>query len=69
MHTTPSSNVKTASKVSRLDPSNFIVIISAIILMYCCHRALRPPFLDVEKMLSQERAEMREIEEAGDILQ
>lgn len=68
MHTTPGSNVKTASKASRLDPSNFlVVIIAAIILIYCCHRALRPPFLDVEKMSTQERAEMREIEEAGEM--
>lgn len=60
--------VKTASKRARLDPANFlVVIIAAIILIYCCHRAVYPPFLDVEKMSTREREEMRELEEAGEM--
>ena len=60
--------VKTASKRARLDPANFlVVIIAAIILIYCCYRALHPPFLDVEKMSTREREEMRELEEAGEM--
>ena len=43
--------VKTAGKSARLDPANFVVVIvAALILIYCCYRALHPPFLDVEKM-------------------
>ena len=60
--------VKTASKTARLDPSNFlVVIIATAILIYCCHRTLRPPFLNVEKMSTSERQEMRELEEAGEL--
>jgi len=60
--------VKTASGSARLDPANFlVVIIAALLLIYCCHRALRPPFLDMEKMSTREREEMRELEEAGEM--
>ena len=62
------AGVKTASRTARLDPANFlVVIIAAVILIYCCHRALRPPFLNVEKMSTSERQEMRELEEAGEL--
>lgn len=62
------AGVKTASKEARLDPANFVVVISAaLILLYCCHRSLRPPFLDVKTMSTREREEMRELEEAGEM--
>ena len=62
------AGVKTASKTARLDPANFlVVIIATAILIYCCHRTLRPPFLNVEKMSTSERQEMRELEEAGEL--
>ena len=62
------TGVKTASKRARLDPANFlVVIIAAVILIYCCYRAVHPPFLDVEKMSTREREEMRELEEAGEM--
>ena len=45
------SAVKVASKDTRLDPANFVVVIvAALLLLYCSHRALRPPFVDVEKL-------------------
>ena len=45
------SGVKVASKDTRLDPANFVVVIvAALLLLYCSHRALRPPFVDVEKL-------------------
>jgi hypothetical protein len=62
------AGVKTASKEARLDPANFVVvIIASLLLIYCSHRALHPPFLDVQKMSSREREEMRELEEAGEM--
>eukprot|EP00960_Hanusia_phi_P041174 754872-Hanusia_phi.AAC.4 len=55
--------VRTASKNSHLDPSNFlVVIIAALILYYGASRALRPPFMDMsptsqEAMAYEEAAE------------
>lgn len=55
--------VKTASKGSHLDPSNFlVVVIAALILLYGAHRALRPPFLD----MSASSAEVMAYEEAAE---
>mmetsp|Transcript_42225 Transcript_42225/g.86326 ORF Transcript_42225/g.86326 Transcript_42225/m.86326 type:complete len:381 (-) Transcript_42225:61-1203(-) len=55
--------VKTASKSSHLDPSNFLVVlIAALILIYGAHRALRPPFLD----MTQSSAEVMAYEEAAE---
>lgn len=55
--------VKTASKGSQLDPSNFlVVVIAAVILVYGAHRALRPPFLD----MSASSAEVMAYEEAAE---
>jgi hypothetical protein len=57
--------VQTAEKDSRLDPSNFLVVlIAAIILIYSSHRALRPPFMDMS-VASEEVAAYNEAAEAG----
>ena len=57
--------VRTAAKDSRLDPSNFLVVfIAAIILMYSSYRALRPPFMDMS-VASEEVAAYNEAAEAG----
>ncbi len=61
--TSPDAPVKTASKGSHLDPSNFLVVlIAAVILVYGAHRALRPPFLD----MSASSAEVMAYEEAAE---
>jgi hypothetical protein len=59
--------VQTAEKDSRLDPSNFLVVlIAAIILIYSSHRALRPPFMDMS-VASEEVAAYNEAAEAGEL--
>jgi hypothetical protein len=58
--------VETAEKDSRLDPSNFLVVlIAAIILIYSSHRALCPPFMDMS-VASEEVAAYNEAAEAGE---
>ncbi len=57
--------VATASKNSPLDPSNFlVVIIAALILVYGANRALRPPFVDMGGT-SGEASAYEEAQEAG----
>jgi hypothetical protein len=57
--------VATASKHSPLDPSNFlVVIIAALILVYGANRALRPPFVDMGGT-SGEASAYEEAAEAG----
>ena len=57
--------VATASKHSPLDPSNFlVVIIAALILVYGATRALRPPFVDMGGT-SGEASAYEEAAEAG----
>ena len=57
--------VATASKNSPLDPSNFLVVlIAAIILIYGANRALRPPFVDMGGT-SGEASAYEEAQEAG----
>ena len=59
--------VQTAEKDSRLDPSNFLVVlIAAIILIYSSNRALRPPYMDMS-VASDEVAAYNEAAEAGGI--
>mmetsp|Transcript_60432 Transcript_60432/g.138114 ORF Transcript_60432/g.138114 Transcript_60432/m.138114 type:complete len:394 (-) Transcript_60432:283-1464(-) len=59
--------VKTASKKSTIDPSNFLVVlIAAVILVYGSHRALRPPFMDMS-MSSEEMLAHEEAAEAGEM--
>merc|ERR1712216_937358 len=65
MHNRP--GLKTASKRSGLDPSNFlVVVIAAVILMYGANRALRPPFMDMSAS-SQEAMAYEEAAEAGEM--
>ena len=60
--------VQTAEKDSRLDPSNFLVVlIAAIILIYSSHRALCPPYMDMS-VASEEVAAYNEAAEAGEFL-
>ena len=41
---TAGAPVKTAAKESTIDPSNFLVVlIAAVVLVYGSHRAVRPP--------------------------
>jgi hypothetical protein len=57
--------VQTAEKDSRLDPSNFLVVlIAAIILIYSANRAIRPPYMDMS-VASEEVAAYNEAAEAG----
>ena len=59
------SPVATASKNSPLDPSNFlVVIIAALILIYGANRALRPPFVDMGGTSGEANA-YEEAQEAG----
>lgn len=64
-HAATSGPVQTAEKDSRLDPSNFLVVlIAAIILIYSSNRALRPPYMDMS-VASEEVAAYNEAAEAG----
>mmetsp|Transcript_53447 Transcript_53447/g.86558 ORF Transcript_53447/g.86558 Transcript_53447/m.86558 type:complete len:385 (+) Transcript_53447:69-1223(+) len=59
--------LKTASKKSSLDPSNFLVVlIAAVVLLYGANRALRPPFMDMSAS-SQEAMAYEEAAEAGEM--
>jgi hypothetical protein len=54
--------VRTASHERKLDPANFlVVVIAALILWYTADRALRPPYMDFEKMSEQEKSEYNEV--------
>ena len=58
--------VKTASKNSPLDPSNFVVVLlAAMILIYGSYRALRPPFVDMGGT-SGEGSAYEELNDAGE---
>ncbi len=64
-HQNLNAPVATASKHSPLDPSNFlVVIIAALILVYGANRALRPPFVDMGGT-SGEASAYEEAAEAG----
>mmetsp|Transcript_27108 Transcript_27108/g.55217 ORF Transcript_27108/g.55217 Transcript_27108/m.55217 type:complete len:403 (+) Transcript_27108:130-1338(+) len=60
--------VRTASKESRLDPANFVVVlVAAVVLIYAANRALRPPYVDVGGMSADQAAEYQEAIDAGEM--
>lgn len=55
------STVHTASGKHGLDPSNFLVVlIAALVLIYGAQRALRPPFMSMDGASADGYEEMQE---------